>query len=353
MTVTAPKVLAEDRFRCMGSDAHIVLGGADAVTVHELVERARARLGFLERTWSRFLPDSEVSVANAAPGTWHAVSSETVALVRRALAAWEATGGRFDPMLLHDVVAAGYATTFDPVDVGPPAVRAPGTTAGTVIGRSGAVDSEPGIDLDELHRRIRVHPGFGFDPGGIGKGFAADLVVGELLDAGATGVCVNVGGDLRMAGSPPVRDGDADGPDHGPADTASSTWIVDVEDPRDPAGGVVRRLSIADGGVATSSRCRRRWRLPDGTEAHHLIDPSTGEPAAGDVLTATVVASQGWIAEALATAVFLARAEEAHRIVERWGATGVIMTSCGVIDLPGLDAFVVRLSSRRVMRSVW
>jgi len=336
---TAATVLAEDRFRCMGSDAHVLVGGADAVTVDELVERARARLRFLERSWSRFLPDSEVSVANAAPGSWHAVSSETVALVRRALGAWEATDGRFDPMLLHDVVAAGYATTFDPIDVGPSAVR----SLGTAVGRSRPVGSGPGIDLDESQQRIRVHPGFGFDPGGIGKGFAADLVAGELLGAGATGVCVNVGGDLRVAGQPPVRDGLADGLDRGRTDTASSAWIVEVEDPRDPAGGVVRRLSVAAGGVATSSRCRRRWRRPDGSEAHHLIDPSTGEPAAGDVLTATVVASQGWIAEALATAVFLAGAAEAPGIVESVGATGVIVTSCGVIDLPGLDAFVVRL----------
>lgn len=342
MTATAATVLAEDRFRCMGSDAHIVLGGADAVTVDELVERARARLGFLERSWSRFLPDSEVSVANAAPGTWHAVSSETIGLVRRALGAWEATDGRFDPMLLHDVVAAGYATTFDPIDVGPPAVRSLGTAVGTAVGRSRAVESGPGIDLDESQQRIRVHPGSGFDPGGIGKGFAADLVAGELLDAGATGVCVNVGGDLRVAGPPPLSDGLADGLDHGLTDTASSAWIVEVEDPRDPAGGVVRRLSVAAGGVATSSRCRRRWRRPDGSEAHHLIDPSSGEPAAGDVLTATVVASQGWIAEALATAVLLAGAAEAPGIVERVGATGVIVTSGGVIDLPGLDAFVVR-----------
>ena len=37
-----------------------------------------------------------------------------------------------------------------------------------------------------------------FDPGGIGKGFAADLLVSELLSSGARGALVSVGGDLGL-----------------------------------------------------------------------------------------------------------------------------------------------------------
>ena len=86
--------------------------------------------------------------------------------------------------------------------------------------------------------------GVGFDPGGIGKGFAADLVLDELLAEGAGGACVNLGGDVRVGGL---------GPDGG-------DWTVTVEDPRDPAGPPLVTLLLADGAVATSSRCRRRWR---------------------------------------------------------------------------------------------
>ena len=304
--------LVEARFRVMGSDAHVAVEGDDAASC---VEMAVARLERLERTWSRFLVDSEVSRANTAAGRWVPISDETVALVDRAQRAAVATGGRFDPTRLHDVIAAGYAGSFGPD--GP----APAPPAELPAGPPVPVD---GVELDRAGRRLRVRPGTGFDPGGIAKGFAADLVVVLLLDAGAAGACVNLGGDLRLGGR---VDGD---------------WVVDVEDPRRRAAGPIRRLSVAAGAVATSSRCRRRWRRSDGTFAHHLIDPRTGRPAETDVLTATVVAAEGWVAEALATALLVAgsRATDVAALVAGAGATGLLVTTSGVVELAGLDPFL-------------
>ncbi|MEQ1700236.1 MAG: FAD:protein FMN transferase, partial [Ilumatobacteraceae bacterium] len=56
------------------------------------------------------------------------------------------------------------------------------------------------------------------------------------------------------------------------------------------------------GGVATSGTLRRSWTAPDGTSAHHLLDPATGRPTAGRgdhaaVVQATVVAGSGMWAE--------------------------------------------------------
>jgi len=50
---------------------------------------------------------------------------------------------------------------------------------------------------------VRLPAGTGFDAGGIGKGLAADLVTTEAIAAGADGICVNLGGDLRVAGTGP------------------------------------------------------------------------------------------------------------------------------------------------------
>lgn len=332
MPAGSPSPVVEARFTCMGTDAHVMVTGRD---VDGLAEWARARLEHLERCWSRFLPDSELSLASSSPGVWQPVSAETAGLVRRALLARTATGGRYDPTLLVAVRAAGYTASLVPIEVAPGATGPAGTTdpiratatAGHVGDAPRHLEDLADVELDEAGRRLRVGSG-GFDPGGIAKGFAADLVVGELLTAGADGVCVNVGGDLRAAGSAPERSN---------GDRAS--WIVEVEDPRDPAGPCITRLSIADGAVATSSRCRRRWRRDDGTETHHLIDPSTGAPATGQVLAATVVAAEGWIAEALATAAFLAGPGEAAAAVGAHGATGLLVTVDGVVELPGLHAF--------------
>ncbi|UDY37786.1 FAD:protein FMN transferase [Dermatobacter hominis] len=316
--------VAEERFRVMGSDAHVAVAGADAAA---LLAMARARLDRLELTWSRFLPDSELSVANRSPGEWVPVSPETVELVDRSLRAQRATGGRFDPTRLGDVVAAGYRGTFGPDGPadGPSPLGAPAEAA---CAAAGCAAAGAAVELDRPGRRLRVRRGNGIDPGGIAKGFAADVVVEELLASGAPRACVNVGGDLRLGGR------------------VEGDWLVDVEDPTAPLAAPICRLSIADGAVATSSRCRRRWRRPDGSEAHHLIDPSTGRPAATDVLTATVVAAEGWVAEALATAVFLAAGgpdgpEQAAAVLEGAGATGLVVTTDGVLAMPGLDRFVV------------
>jgi thiamine biosynthesis lipoprotein len=73
-------------------------------------------------------------------------------------------------------------------------------------------------------------------------------------------------------------------------------------------------LELTAGALATSGRDRRRW-LRAGVEAHHLIDPATGLPAATDVLRTTAFADTAAEAEALATAAFLGGDVDAPRVL--------------------------------------
>jgi len=96
----------------MGTWAHVVIaGGGDR---GQALDRARRRIDDLERRWSRFLPDSEVSRLNAGAGRPVLVSPETARLVARAVDAWRLTAGRFDPTVLPALVAAGYDRPADP-----------------------------------------------------------------------------------------------------------------------------------------------------------------------------------------------------------------------------------------------
>ena len=61
------------RFAAMGTTAHIVVVGG----TFDHLEQARRRIGQLERRWSRFLPDSEISAMNAADGLPLIVSDDT------------------------------------------------------------------------------------------------------------------------------------------------------------------------------------------------------------------------------------------------------------------------------------
>jgi FAD:protein FMN transferase len=91
----------------MGTTAHVIVVG-DA----SLADDACARLDDLERRWSRFRPDSEVSRMNANAGAHVVVSTDTLLLVQLAVAAWHRTGGLFDPTVLAAVRRAGYDRDF-------------------------------------------------------------------------------------------------------------------------------------------------------------------------------------------------------------------------------------------------
>ena len=106
-TMVAP---AELRFGAMGDDVHVLVTGPA-----ELLQVARDRVEELERRWSRFRPDSEISRLNALAGSPMAVSVETLGLVGRALEGARVTGGRYHPTVLGDVLRAGYDRTFEEV----------------------------------------------------------------------------------------------------------------------------------------------------------------------------------------------------------------------------------------------
>ncbi len=314
---------AELRFRAMGCEVHVLIAGGRP----ELLETSRELLDDLERRWSRFRDDSEVSLLNRRAGRPVRVSRQTVRLVARALEGARVTGGRYDPTVLGAVVRAGYDRSFELLDGG--GAGGPGWShpAGSALdlddaAAGGVGSSHPaGSALDLGWERIVVDPvlstvtlprGVGFDPGGIGKGLAADLVVAELLAEGAAGACVNVGGDLRV-------EGEASG---------GGSWGVAVEHPL--TGGTAAILGLRSGAVATSSRTRRTWGRPGG-RVHHLIDPATGRSAASGLASVTVVAAQAWQAEVLAKAAFVAGRREGLAILEASGTEGLLVDDAGAV----------------------
>ena len=310
--------------KVMGTDAHVIVVGAEAARLADL---ALARLERLESRWSRFLPDSEISRLNERPGEPVVVAPETFQLIDHALSAWRMTAGRFDPTILADLRAEGYDRSYELLDR--PDASAGGRDRGTRPQRTFAVPRSPEIHLDDLVGSVRLGPATTFDPGGIGKGFAADLVVEELVSSGARGVLVSVGGDLRVAGEAP----------------AESSWVVAIADPLDPLN-VLGNLSLGAGAVASSWRTKRTWTGADGLPRHHLIDPCTGRSAVSGVAGVTVVAAQGWRAEVLAKAAFLAGPDDGPVLIAESGAAGLVVADDGSVYPAGdIGAFLLPVSS--------
>jgi thiamine biosynthesis lipoprotein len=295
----------------MGTDAHVIVVGGPA----RLADVARSRMDELDARWSRFRPGSEISRLNASAGAPIEVSSETLLLVERALEGWDLSGGAFDATVLGAVIEAGYDRSFEelavlPAEFGGTLDRGrPRAPVATTVPVFAGYDSPP----VEIHgRTVRLRDGVGLDSGGIGKGLAADLVIAELLARGAEGACVNLGGDLRVAGVSPEDDG----------------WTIGVDHPWSP--GPVALVGVACGGVATSTTLRRRWLVGDEWR-HHLIDPRSGLPSDSDLNHVTVIAGEGWVAEVLAKAVLLNGSEFAFNILGGTGADALAVDQHGRI----------------------
>ena len=290
----------------MGTDVHVVLTGG----TRSLLENGLELIDELEQRWSRFLDDSEISRLNRLPGVPVVVSPDTFLLFERAISAWRATGGSFDPTVGAALEAFGYHRDFNEL-------------TGTVAASPSSAGPVPGcgsVSLDPLLRAVTLPVGVRFDPGGVGKGLAADLVAQRLVDAGAAGALVNLGGDLRAIGAPPDTDG----------------WVVGVADPGDPNLELFR-IGLRGGAVATSSSLKRRWITTSG-EAHHLIDPTTGQPAVSDVVGVTVIAQEAWWADAVTKALYFGGPEALGRYPH---THAVIVTGDGRrYATSGLEGFI-------------
>jgi FAD:protein FMN transferase len=290
----------------MGAEAHVVVVGDP-----RLLTSARARIEELEGRWSRFIPTSEISFLNSHRGAPHHVSPDTFRLVSRAIKGWRDTRGRFDPTILGDLIREGYDRPFQAMVIDP--------ASGISVLRRNA----GGIRIDAEAQTVELPPDAGFDPGGVGKGLGADMVVEELLNAGADGACVNLGGDLRVEGV---------GPDHG-------RWLISIDHPTDPKPAAL--VALTAGGVATSTSLKRAWTVGR-RRHHHLIDPETGRSLQSPAVAVTAFARDAGSAEIATKHALLADAGAELAALEELGCDGLIVTDDGAIEATeGIASFLV------------
>ncbi len=305
-------------FRAMGAACMISVYAPNAA--EELARIGSTRVEILEQSWSRFRESSELNRLNSLAGTGPVVvSADLLTLVWHMKRAWEITDGLFDPTMLSEIKAAGYDADYATVIARGALDGIASWNAGTVV--TPRVSSMSQVVIDQDASTVTLPTGVGLDPGAIGKGLGADIVAHELMEAGAIGVLVDLGGDLVVAGRP--EDGDA--------------WVIAVEDERDPDNAdreaqlitldvdedFASSSEFATYGIATSSTLYRRWA---GGTRHHVIDPRTGQMADPDLIQATVWCGAGWLAEVTATAAMLMKPEDARRWLDSHEAGYTVMT---------------------------
>jgi thiamine biosynthesis lipoprotein len=284
--------------RAMASDTEIVVVGAPAGALRW----AAARIDQLEQRWSRFLPHSDISRLNDAEGATVVVHPDTLCLLSAMTEGVPLSGGIFDPRCVAVEDRAGEHAE-----------------AVTVTPRP-ALEDEVIVDLPAGSARLA--PGVALDPGAIGKGLAADLVVAELRRMGCAGALVGIGGDLAMSGASP----------------GGGPWSIGVADAWGGTDEPIASVEIEAGGVATSSTLYRRGEQRGTTRTDH-VDPRTATaPAGGELVSVTIVARSGWAAEVHATTALLGGMEAAEEHIRTHGLTGVLQSAGSVVVVqPGVS----------------
>lgn len=280
-------------FLVMGTTANLTLVGSGRLDL--LADLAESRLRMLQARWSRFEPESELSVLGR---TGHQVVSEdTLALVLAMQDAWKSTSGLFDPTVRVDL--AGYDRDWAAMPMSSPAAAFTWTSSmGAVL-------------VDEEASTVTLPAGVTLDPGAIGKGLAADWVLADFKSVGVEGALVDIGGDLTFFG-------------HSPADF----WTISVADEDhfdlpDASDLLVLEYPnfVEPVGVATSSTRRRRW-----TAGHHVIDVHTGLPTVNSISSVTVSASSACLAEVHATAAMQTSVASSLQRFDDLGLHGLIVS---------------------------
>ncbi|MBW8748477.1 MAG: DUF2271 domain-containing protein [Acidobacteria bacterium] len=129
------------------------------------------------------------------------------------------------------------------------------------------------------------------------KSYIAGHAADKALSAGASGVLLNIGGDIVVRGDLTER--------------------VAITDPKAAADNdePIDMVRVANRTIATSGDYRRGFDI-GGQHYSHLIDPRTGETAE-NVISSTVIAKDPAMAGALATAFSVMQPEESKKLAAR------------------------------------
>jgi thiamine biosynthesis lipoprotein len=288
--------LEQREFLAMGTTVSITVADRTPQATFNEVERTIHHLG---REWYAWNPHGELAKLNTAlaAGDSFDVSPELADVLNRASDVFRASDGVFDPAIAPMVERWGFSD-------GERDAQMPNNTQVQAWQASHATFADVrinGSSVSSARRDVML------DLGAIGKGYAVDRAIEMLKRSGIRNAIVNAGGNLRAIGRHP---------DH--------AWRVGVRHPRKDGNDIMlARIELGlDESVSTSGDYERTAML-NGTRAHHLLDPRTGEPAL-HTMSITVLARDATLADAASTAVFIAGPDRWLQVAKALQVNGVV-----------------------------
>jgi thiamine biosynthesis lipoprotein len=267
----------------MGTEVSVRLWHDDVATGEEIVEQVFAEAERIDRLMSTYKDESRISEINRLAAQEPVVAGdELFNLIRRSLDISVLTLGAFD--ITYDSVGQHYDFRNQ---------QRPDQA--TVDAEKKLIDFRF-VELDQAAGTVSFkQDGVRINLGGIAKGYVVERGVSILRSRGVQNGIVTAGGDSRLLG-----------------DRRGQPWMVGIRDPRND-GQVAISVPLEDEAISTSGDYERYFEEGD-TRYHHIIQPSTGEPASG-VHSATVFGPDAVITDALSTSVFVMGVDQGLRLI--------------------------------------
>lgn len=283
-------------FFAMGGDCAIHLCTESKSTFEDLAEAAEAEVVRIEKRYSRYRVDSELSRINAAAAAGEniCIDDEARNLIEYAKACFAKSDGAFD-------ITSGILRRAWNFQAARPPDQASIDALLPLIGLDRIALSDGCLHFSKAGQEL--------DFGGLGKEFAADRAMEICETLGARHGFVDLAGDIRVIG--PQPDG--------------SPWIVGIRHPREP-DLVIARVALTGGALATSGDYERYFDF-EGRRYCHILDPRTGWPAQG-LSSVTVISDRCLVAGSLSTIAML-KGREGSDWLERLGVRHIVVTDEG------------------------
>jgi len=295
----------------MGGPARLVINGTSEqqLDLDAIAGQVRTRLQALEARYSRYRPESIVSVINhrAGSGVFTEIDPETGALLDLAGRLWDASGGLFD------ITSGPLRQAWD--------FRAEGAADPTQIESARQLVGWEKIERQAWSLHLPT-PGMEIDLGGLAKEYAADSAISLMRSLNVTSALIELAGDVATIGD--SEDG--------------TPWPVGIQNP-DGVGSLCT-VQLSNAAIATSGNYARRIDY-EGKQYGHLLNPQTGWPVEGPS-SVSVLDSHCLTAGAVATVACLHPEEHAHAWLEHAALPWLMVSSTGIQSGPIADRMLAQ-----------
>ncbi|MBI4683291.1 MAG: FAD:protein FMN transferase [Nitrospirae bacterium] len=273
------------------------------------IDAGYAEIEKLDKYLNNFSPDSEISAVSKSAGAGPVkVSEETLDLMKKTIGISADTDGAFDPTIAPVLKLWKFS--------GRPA--SPLLPSGETIKNAlRLVDYRKIKVISESSAIYLEDTGMELDLGGIAKGFAADKAVEAIKAKGIKSALVAIAGDIRGYG----------------LSAGGNAWKVGIQDPRPenansekPWEDIFASVHLKDRAISTAGDYQRFF-IKDGKRYHHIIDPITGYPSDSGLISVSVIAHEGYMADGIDTAILILGAEKGMKLLESMGLDGVLVTA--------------------------